>query len=150
MRIVKKSLTVSVAAAFLAISACSNGAGGGGGGDGGGEVLRVVVADAEVASWTVGDLEKAVPIVEIVVDGDTQSGPRLLDVLAAAGVDDWQIGEVLGKGEGRSFDVGLEISASDVDEGWILDVSNRGTLKLASANLPRQLWVRDVAEIRFP
>lgn len=35
----------------------------------------------------------------------------------------------------------------EVDEGWILDISNRGMLKLAADDLSRQKWVRDVNEI---
>lgn len=149
----KSALLVAVVIALL-LPACaggaeSNGSGGGSGGDGG-TVIRIVVGGDEAASWSLGELERTVTFVDVEIDGDSQSGPRLVDVLAAAGVDDWEVGEVLGKGEGRSFDVGLEISASEVDEGWVLDVSNRGTLKLAAAELPRQEWVRDVAEIRFP
>jgi hypothetical protein len=53
-------------------------------------------------------------------------------------------------GEGRVYEVGLDISSSEVDDGWILDVTNKGTLKLAAVDLPRQNWVRDVGEIRFP
>jgi hypothetical protein len=73
----------------------------------------------------------------------------LLDVLAASGVADWTVGEALGLGEGRTFEVSVEFSVDDVDEGWILDVTNRGTLKLASDDLPKQQWVRDVAELRL-
>jgi hypothetical protein len=137
---------------MVLVPACSDdGSGdGSGGGDGGGPVLQIVVAGDVVASWTLDELEETVSFAEIEIDGDSQSGPLLLDVLAAAGVNDWQTAEVLGKGEGRSFDVGLEMSASDVDRAWVLDVSNRGTLKLAAEDLPREKWVRDVAEIRFP
>jgi len=63
---------------------------------------------------------------------------------------DWESGEVLGSGEGRVFEVKLDVSSSEVDDGWILDVTKQGTLKLASADLARQEWVRDVGEIRFP
>jgi hypothetical protein len=52
--------------------------------------------------------------------------------------------------EGRVMEVALDVAAADVDETWILDVSNRGTLKLAAPDLPRERWVRDVGEIRFP
>ena len=86
---------------------------------------------------------------EIMIDGDMQSGPLLIDVIAASGVENWQSGEVFGMGEGRTFEVKLDVSASEVDDGWILDVTNQGTLKLAAADLPREQWVRDVSEIRF-
>jgi hypothetical protein len=123
---------------------------GGGGGDSGGVILNVFVAGETVASWTLADLEEAVVFTTLTIDGDEQSGPLLIDVLAASGVDGWEQAEVLGKGEGRSFDVGVEIEANAVDDGWILDVTNRGTLKLAAEALPREQWVRDVGEIRIP
>jgi hypothetical protein len=111
-------------------------------------VLRVVQDGEVLADWTLADLEAAVPFTTITVDGDDQTGPLLLDVLAASGAEGWGTGEVLGLGEGRAFEVELEIAAADVNGGWVLDVTNQGTLKLAADDLPRQQWVRDVAEIR--
>jgi hypothetical protein len=113
-------------------------------------VLRVIVGDELAADWTLTDLEASVSFVEVDIDGDTQSGPRLLDVLAASGVEEWQTAEVIGMGEGRTFEVGLDVAAADADEDWVLDVTNRGTLKLAAEALARNQWVRDVGEIRIP
>ena len=113
-------------------------------------VLRVVVDGEVTADWTLADLESAVPFVDLTIDGDEQSGPLLIAVLAASGVPEWESGEVIGMGEGRIFAVGLDISVSEVDDGWIFDVTNKGTLKLASADLPREQWVRDVGQITFP
>jgi len=115
-----------------------------------GVVLRVIVDGEVAADWTLSALEEAVDFVELIADGDPQSGPLLTDVLAASGVSDWDSGEVVGFGEGRVFEVGLDISSDDVDEGWILDVTNKGSLKLASADLPREQWVRDVGEVILP
>ena len=53
-------------------------------------------------------------------------------------------------GEGRVFEVTLEIDSADVNGNWILDVTKQGGLKLAAADLPREQWVRDVGEIRIP
>jgi hypothetical protein len=145
---------VALVAALALIGAC----GGGGSADGAPTfdppaddvVLRVVVSDALAADWTLAALEESVSFTDVDIDGDTQSGPRLLDVLAASGVEDWQTAEVIGLGEGRTFEVGLDIAAADVDETWVLDVTNRGTLKLAAEGLARDQWVRDVGEIRIP
>ena len=115
-----------------------------------GVVLRVVVGGEVAADWTLSDLEDAVDFAELIADGDSQSGPLLIDVLAASGVSEWESAEVVGMGEGRVFEVGLDISSADVDGGWILDVTNKETLKLAAADLPREQWVRDVGEINIP
>lgn len=113
-------------------------------------VLRVVVNDEVSADWTLADLEDQVVFTELTIEGDAQSGPLLLDVLEASGVAGWTSGEVLGMGEGRVFSVGLDISSSEVDDGWILDVTKQGTLKLAAKALSRDMWVRDVGEIHIP
>lgn len=113
-------------------------------------VLTVYMADEVVAEWTLEGLQAEVEFVTLTIDGDEQSGPRVLDVLTASGIADWETAEVLGKGEGRSFDIGIEINADEVDEEWVFDVTNRGTLKLAAADLPREQWVRDAGEIRIP
>jgi len=113
-------------------------------------VLRIAIDGRVTADWTLTDLEARVAFTEVTIDGDLQSGPLLLDVLAASGVDEWGTAEVIGMGEGRVFAVGLDINSSEVDEGWILDVTKQGTLKLAAPDLQREQWVRDVGEITIP
>ena len=113
-------------------------------------VLRVVTNGELAADWTLASLEAAVEYTTLSADGSDQSGPLLLDVLEASGIGDWDSAEILGMGEGRVFEVTLGIDSADVDNGWILDVTKQGSLKLASAGLPREQWVRDVGEIRVP
>ena len=112
--------------------------------------LRVVVGGEVAFDWTLADLEAATTFTTMNIDGDEQNGPLLLDVLAASGIESWDTAQVLGFGEGRTFEVSLDISGSQVDEGWVLDITNKGTLKLAADDLPRAEWVRDVGEIRLP
>jgi hypothetical protein len=113
-------------------------------------ILTVYVADEAVAEWTLAEIESEFEHVTVVVDGEEQTGPRLSDVLTASAVGEWSRAEVLGKGEGRSFDVAVEVTAAEVDETWVLDITKRGTLKLASPELPKEQWVRDAGEIRIP
>ena len=112
-------------------------------------VLRIVAGGEVAADWTLADLEAAVDFTELTLDGSEQSGPLLLNVLAASDVGDWETAEVFGMGEGRIFEVTLDIKATDVDDEWILDVTKQGALKLAATALPREQWVRDVGEIRL-
>lgn len=113
-------------------------------------VLRIVAGGEVIADWTLPELEAAVDFSELTIDGSAQSGPLLLDVLAASDVAEWETAEVFGMGEGRVFEVTLGIDAADVDDEWILDVTKQGSLKLAATELPREQWVRDVGEIRIP
>ena len=143
-------LTLVPALVLALVAVGCSGDSGSDAGEGSDVVLTIFVADDPVAEWTIESLEADIEFVTLTIDGDEQSGPRVLDVLAASGITDWVTAEVLGKGEGRSFDVGVVISADEVDEEWLFDVTNRGTLKLAAADLPREQWVRDAGEIRIP
>lgn len=146
-RFVRRWPAVALGIGLLA-TGCREGAGNDPGAASGAEVLRVIVGGEVTAAWTLADLEAKVAFVTVTIDGDGQTGPLLLDVLAVSGVANWETAEVLGLGEGRTTEVGLDISSSDVDDGWILDVTKQGTLKLAADDLPRASWVRDVREIR--
>ena len=111
-------------------------------------VLRVLVDGAIAADWTLETLDYSLPFATLTIDGDDQRGPLLVDVLAASGVVTFESVEVLGLSEGRIAEVAITIDATEIDETWILDISNQGTLKLAAESLPRDQWVRDVAELR--
>ena len=148
-----RRLTSLLAVMVVFVAGCGDGSDDGAvEGTGGAEeaVLTVFVAGEAVAQWTLPEIESAFEQATIVGDGVEQTGPLLVDVLAASGIGEWSRAEVLGKGEGRSFDVAVEVSADEVDETWVLDITKRGTLKLASPELPKEQWVRDAGEIRIP
>jgi len=144
-----RRIVVALLMVGLGVSGCGDSAPAADSADAG-TVLTVFVGDEVVAEWTLEALEAELDFVTFEMDGDEQTGPRLLDVMAASGVGQWTVAEVLGKGEGRAFEVGVEISAATVDDTWLFDVTNRGTLKLAAVDLPRERWVRDAGEIRIP
>jgi hypothetical protein len=144
-----------VALLFLG-AACSSGGGAGSGsgnapseGDTSVVILRVTRGGETLAEWSIDRVRAELTISTAPADGEDQEGPTLLDLLAASGVGRWTNLEVLGFGPQRSFEVGLDVEFDDVDEGWILDISRRGTLKLAADALGRERWVRDVTEIRI-
>ena len=138
-------MTMIAVMVLAAAVACSNDVDSPGGGDT--VVLRVIRSDDTIAEWTLDRLASEMPLTERELDGQTQKGFLLLDVLAASNIGSWEWAEVAGKGENRAFDVVLQIDAGEVDDGWILDVTHQGTLKLAADDLPRDRWVRDVSEI---
>ena len=146
----RRHIWAAVAVAIALAGACSGESTGATEPPGDDVVLRVVFEGEVAVDWTLAALEDAVPFSEMTIDGDTQNGPLLSAVLDASGVGEWESGEVVGFGEGRVFEVGLDISSSSINDGWILDVTNKGSLKLASEDLPREQWVRDVGEINLP
>jgi hypothetical protein len=110
-------------------------------------VLSVTRGGDTIETWTLAAL-LALPQQEVEMDGDLQTGPWLRDVLQASSVGDRAHATVVGAGESRAFDVELAIESGPAD-GYILDITRRGTAKLAGPDLPRERWVRDVTEIRI-
>ncbi|WP_433290006.1 hypothetical protein ACQPZQ_41785 [Pseudonocardia sp. CA-142604] len=129
-----------------ALVACgSAGTGGGAGGDessNGAVVIRD--GDRELARF---DLAALQTLQQVDVDtpqsaGDqVQTGPTIRSVLDKAGVADVSVLRV----EGR--DPAQTLSATDLAARPILAVTNRGTVKLAGADLPTNRWVRDVTAL---
>jgi hypothetical protein len=114
-------------------------------GPGAGGYAVVIVRDDEVlASYRLEDLQ-AFEQVKIVVDDDEQEGPRLLDVLSDAGVNDFD--RLLIHGMGIRDDGELTLERADVTEDVLLDFASRGTVKVVSPDLPWEERVRDVTEI---
>lgn len=115
-----------------------------------GAVLLTITRGGKVLhAWTLAGLRATVPFTQVTVDGEVQNGPLLRDVLAASAVGDWSHAVAIGKGPALASNVTVQIDASKIDHTWILDVTNRNTLKLAAAGLSRTDWARDVSEIRI-
>ncbi len=106
--------------------------------------VRVLDGTRVLASYTVDDL-KALGEATIVVDGKTEQGPRLIQVLQAAGVKQFTRLEI--RGAGVRDDGFITLSASDVDENVLLDIANRGTVKVVGPKIAWADRVRDVTEI---
>ena len=97
-----------------------------------------------LAEFTVDELRE-LPQHRISQFGKWEEGPAVLDVLAAAGVDDFERLVVTGQGvrdSGR-----LELDAAEVTPNVVLDFANRGTVKIASPDITWGDRVRDVTEL---
>jgi hypothetical protein len=123
-----------------------SGIGTGSGGGGASSSGSVVVRDGarELARFDLAALQ-ALPQVDVKTPqsaGDqVQTGPTVRSVLDKAGVAAVTQLRV----EGR--DPAQTLSGADLDGGPILDVTNRGTVKLAGADLTTDRWVRDVTAL---
>ena len=136
----------AVAALFVAAAAlaCSSG-----GGDPDGAVLTVTRDGAVLARWSIARIEAELEIVELTAGEEALRGPRLLDLIAASGVDAWTRLRASGKGPGRAFELALDVESEAVSERWLLAFARRGDLRLASPELARERWVRGVSEIEI-
>ena len=104
-------------------------------------LFQVVKPDGTSVGLTWDDLKK-LPLANLTVEGKVEEGPRLLDVLKAAGVTDFS--EVNLSGSAAP----VTLTNAQVDDNTILDFNNHGTVKLASTYIPKPDWTKDVSEIR--
>jgi hypothetical protein len=87
------------------------------------------------------DAVKALPLAQVQAEGKVEEGPYLKDVLALAGVTEFN--EVSLSGSSNPVTLTFE----QVNENTILDFNNHGTMKLSSTYIPKPEWTKDVAEI---
>ena len=107
--------------------------------------VRITRGGRELASFDLSAL-KAIGMQKVVVQGGSEEGPRLLDVLRKAGVASFSALTVLGA---ATHDKGrLDIAAADIGTDTVLAVAKRGTVKIAGPKIPHDKRVRDVKEIQ--
>ena len=103
-------------------------------------LFQVVKPDGTKVGLTMDDLKK-LPLAQLTVDGKLQEGPKLMDVLNAAGVTNFA--EVTLTGSASQ----VTLTRAQVDDNTILDFNNHGTLKLATTYIPMPDWTKDISEI---
>lgn len=104
-------------------------------------LFQVVKPDGSSVSFTWDDLKK-LPLTDLTIEGMVEEGPKLSEVLTAAGVTDFS--EVNLSGSSNP----VTLTKAQVDENTILDFNNHGTVKLASTYIPKPQWTKDVSEIK--
>jgi len=103
-------------------------------------MFTITRADGSTYDVTL-DAVKALPLAQVQAEGKMEEGPYLKDVLALAGVTEFN--EVSLSGSSNPVTLTFE----QVDENTILDFNNHGTMKLSSTYIPKPEWTKDVAEI---
>ncbi len=104
-------------------------------------LFQVVKVDGTSFGISWDDLKK-LPLANLTVDGKVEEGPRLADVLKAAGVTDFSEVTLTGSASPAT------LTRAQVDDNTILDFNNHGTVKLASTYIPKADWTKDVSEIK--
>lgn len=90
-------------------------------------------------SW---DMLKQMPLAQVTVEGKVEEGVKLLDVLAEAGVTDFE--KVTLTGNNGS----MTLTRDQVNDEAILDFTNHGTVKQSATNVPKADWIKDITEIK--
>jgi len=106
--------------------------------------VTVTRGDSTLGSFDVADLEK-LGTKRVVMQGKPETGPTLLSVLKAAGVDEFSQVSIYGAGiRDSGF---LRLKRSEIDGNVLLDIAIRGTTKVCGPNIAWDDRVRDVERI---
>ena len=104
-----------------------------------------VVEDSRVLkTFTMNELRK-LGVRRVVMQGKPETGPTLLSVISAAGVDTFSSVTIVGVGARDSGRLTMKRAA--VNRDVLLDLANRGTAKICGPNIPYGSRVRDVIRI---
>jgi len=106
--------------------------------------LDVVQGTTKSKSLSLADLEAMKPRA-VKMQGQTEEGPPLLDVLHAAGITEFQSVVITGLGARDSGT--LTLSRAQIDRDVLLDLAKRGTAKVCGPDIARGQRVRDVIRI---
>jgi hypothetical protein len=102
-----------------------------------GALLQVVAADGKATAFTLAQL-KALPTATITVEGKVEDGFRLRSLLEAVGVTDFTQVVLTGLD-------GMNVASSaQVDDNFLLDFTNRDTVKVATTSIPKANWAKDI------
>lgn len=109
--------------------------------------VKVTVSGAAAASLTIAQLQD-LPKVSLEAYSKSEEGPTLLSALELAGVNDFSRVTAIGLLKGRVASAELTLTREQVTGSVILDFTNRGTVKLAGADIPEDNWIIDVTELK--
>lgn len=109
------------------------------------EYVVVVIRDGEVLERFTMDDMRDLDMATVEVLGKTEEGPTLLAVLKAAGVTEFS--RVYIGGMGIRDDGSIVLTRAQVTGEVLLDIANRGTVKVVGPDIAWEDRVRDVTEI---
>ena len=104
-------------------------------------LFQIIKPDGSSVGFTWDELKK-LPLATLTVEGKVEEGPRLSDVLKAAGITEFTEVSLSGSSSPAM------LTKAQVDDNTILDFNNHGTVKLASTYIPKPDWTKDVSEIK--
>jgi len=82
-----------------------------------------------------------------IAESESEMGPTVASVLALAGIVRYRQIQVVGLSPGRKSASQITLVRDKVTDNVILDITGRGTTKLAGSDIPSSEWVLDVSRI---
>lgn len=106
-----------------------------------GYTVKITQKDKELKSYTIDDIKK-LPASKIEVEGKQEEGPSLVDILKDAGVQEYSRLTIKG-----AYRTEATLTKEQIEKSSILDITNHGTVKLATVAIPKKEWIKDIIEI---
>jgi len=132
---------IALIAIFTLTTGCSS--------DGDDDVYAVdIYLDGSLGKSVTMDELLALEQISFTADNKDEEGPTLLSVLELAGIEDFSELTAYGLSKGRIAEAEITLSRNQVHDEVILDITNRGTSKLAASDIPSDDWIIDVEEIK--
>lgn len=103
--------------------------------------LQILFDKQPYRSFTLKEI-KSMPAESFVMDGKIESGPSLASLLAFSGIQTYFKIEVMNE----AYEL-IEFSAEQDLKTIILDITNRGNVKIASKNIAKKDWMKDITTI---
>lgn len=104
-------------------------------------IFELTRSDGTVKSFSLEEVRK-LPTVTIPAFDKAQHGPTVKTVLKAAGVKKFKEVTITGS-TGKTT-----LAVKDITPKVMLDITNRGTVKLVEPGKSKQEWVKDVSKIQ--
>jgi len=103
--------------------------------------LQILFDKQPYRSFTLKEI-KSMPAESFVMDGKIESGPSLASLLAFSGIQTYYKIEIMNE----AYEL-IEFSAEQDLKTIILDITNRVNVKLASKNIAKKDWMKDITTI---
>jgi hypothetical protein len=104
-------------------------------------VFQIVSPSGGVSPVTLTGL-KNIPSVKITVGSTTAEGPKLKDVLTFVSITQYTQVTLIGSGN-----LSVTLTADQLTDETIIDLSYHGVVRLASSSLPKLQWVPGITKI---
>lgn len=105
-----------------------------------GTIFVVVLTDGTSIPVTIDQL-KTLPLGTVKAEGKVEEGPRIEDVLNFVGVGNFSSVKLTG------INGDITLSSEVVYDDAVLDFTNHGTVKLATASVAKDEWIKDISII---
>ena len=105
-------------------------------------LVKVVYDGTETTSYSIEDIKK-MPTTKFELDGSTEEGPSILNMLKENNIKDYSKITFIGMMKDS-----VTLTKEQVEKDTLLDITNHDTVKLATKAIDKNKWTKDIATIK--